>query len=217
MKIINCIVLSCMLTQIQIHTMDRIDLENIENALQSAQQAGFNRGLQAASIILGERIQQVEAQGQALGNVVQSQKNMIITQKFKTQRLITADNYNRQVQRSIRKDLLNSLQIQRNMVSAQNKTINTLVQQNDATQCKMERMQNMQWGAAGTVAMIGLVDPMEKEYLQDTTNLSAEEIDETMIGERLFALSALALCHPVSAAIVGTSAAVIKIKQYLQQ
>ncbi len=39
MKIINCIVLSCMLTQIQIHTMDRIDLENIENALQSAQQA----------------------------------------------------------------------------------------------------------------------------------------------------------------------------------
>ncbi len=142
---------------------------------------------------------------------------MIITQKFKTQRLITADNYNRQVQRSIRKDLLNSLQIQRNMVSAQNKTINTLVQQNDATRCKMERMQNMQWGAAGTVAMIGLVDPMEKEYLQDTTNLSAEEIDETMIGERLFALSALALCHPVSAAIVGTSAAVIKIKQYLQQ
>jgi len=219
----NLIILSCILASIHLHAMDEIDLRNVEeaikmsfnNGVQTGLNVGFDRGVRAAGVVLDARTQQANDRIQTLSNVVQSQQNMIITQQFRTQRLIIANNYNRQKQRSIRRDLLNSLQIQRGAITAQNETINTLTQQNNAAHRKIEKIQNIQWSTAGLVAMIALVDPMEKEYLQDTTNLSNEEIDDKMIGERLFALSALALCHPVSAAIIGTSAAVIKIKQYL--
>jgi len=144
--------------------------------------------------------------------------NNVITQKFYAQILqnkltaVNNDCRNLNAQLRINESIRDTF---RTRIQRQDTEIETLTNQRNAALRRIQQMQQAQLYALGSAAMITLIDPIEKQYLIDTTNLSAEEIDSKMIGERLFILSALALCYPISAAIVATSAAVIKGKQYL--
>jgi|GEM_PF-2134966 len=209
MKTMKLILIYSCIAGLKLHAMTTPELHHFaqqcyESGINDANQATMSRVLEIANNAHAIKIRA---------------NNLIITHKFHARcvqdQLDISNNSLEQLthQKRIEKNIREALS---NKLAQQDIDIATLTNQRDATLCKIDRMKNAQHYTLGSTAMIALIDPFEKQYLIDSTDLSNEEIDSKMIGERLFILSAIALCHPVSAAIVATSAAAIKAKHFFK-
>lgn len=212
MNRVKSLLFVCVIAHFQGNAMDNNRKNDIIQELANrSYEAGVNDTRQATM----SRVAEIMA---TFNQLKISVNNQIITHKFHQRRLqdkLTAVNSNC-------RDLNARLRINENIrdafrtrIQRQDIENEILTNQRNTALRRIQQMQQAQLYALGSAAMITLIDPIEKQYLIDTTTLLAEEIDSKMIGERLFIFSALALCHPISAAIVATSAAVIKGKQFL--
>lgn len=212
MKLVKSILFFCFIAHLQIDAMNN---NSNNTVIQEFAGRCYEAGMHDANEATMSRVLQIVADSHRIK--IQANNN-IITQKFYTLTLqdqLTAANSdcrNLNARLRINESIRDAF---RTRIQRQDTEIETLTNQRDVALSRIQQMQQAQLYALGSAAMITLIDPIEKQYLIDTTSLSAEEIDSKMIGERLFVFSALALCHPISAAIVATSAAVIKGKQYL--
>lgn len=212
MKLVKSILFFCFIAHLQVDAMNNNPNNTV---IQEFANRCYEAGMHDANEATMSRVLQIVADSHRIK--IQANNN-IITQKFYT---LTLQN---QLTKAISdcRDLNARLHINENIrdafrtrIQRQDTEIEILTNQRNTALSRIQQMQQAQFYALGSAAMITLIDPIEKQYLIDTTSLSAEEIDSKMIGERLFIFSALALCHPISAAIIATSAAVIKGKQYL--
>ena len=213
MKLVKSILFFCVIAHFQVNAMDNNRKSYI---IQELANRCYEAGMHDANEATMSRVLEIVADSRRIK--IQANNN-IITQKFYTltlqDQLTAAKNDCRNLNTRLRINE-NIRDAFRTRIQRQDTEIETLTNQRNTALNRIQQMQQAQLYALGSAAMITLIDPIEKQYLIDTTSLSAEEIDSKMIGERLFIFSALALCHPIPAAIVATSAAAIKAQQYFQ-